>query len=109
MLFYGWSWEVFNNKLYLGTFDASVLLQFAKDFAGQLPPDLQMLANLAPLLSPGADVWETSNGTSWRPINMNGFGSAYNYGIRNMALFDSSLVFMTSNPFNGCAVYQLKQ
>jgi len=110
MNFYCWSMEVFRNKLYVGTFDATLFLRYLKDYTGPLPSQLQTIKALAPILvacDGGADLWETTNGTSWTNDTKTGYSHADNYGLRTMEVFDNSLILGFNNPFDGCEIHAL--
>ena len=110
MNFYCWSMEVYNNKLYLGTFDASVFLRYLNDYTGPLPSQLQQLEPIPchPAdLAFGANLWQSSDGINWSPIALDGLGDEDNYGFRTMQVFDNKLTIGTSNPFEGCQIHQL--
>lgn len=105
---YAWSLEVYNGKLYLGTFDASIFLRYLKDYSGPLPiPELEPYKDILPYLATGADLWQTSDGVHWLPLAINGLGNQNNYGLRNMITYKNSLAIGTSNPFQGCEVHFL--
>jgi len=108
MNFYCWSLEVFDDVLYLGTFDASVFLRYLPAFIGPLPPPLDTLSQGAIdllLLGAGADLWKTKDGLSWSPITLTGFGDPNNYGFRTLKAANGGLYLGTSNPFWGCQVW----
>jgi hypothetical protein len=107
--FYCWSFEVYRGYLYAGTFDASVLLRYIKDYPGPLPagiPQIPQLLISISQLTAGADIWRTSTGTFWTPLTRTGFGDAENYGMRNLKAFSSGLWVATSNPFEGCQLWR---
>ena len=107
--FYCWSLEEYKGYLYAGTFDASVLLRYIKEYPGPLPagiPNIPPLLVSATQLTAGADIWRTSTGTFWTPVTVTGFGDAENYGMRNLKAFSTGLWVGTSNPFEGCQVWK---
>jgi tripartite motif-containing protein 71 len=60
--------EVFNGRLYAGTFNGS----------GANPAN-------------GGQVWRTSNGTDWEPVNTGGFGQISNWAVSSFAVFENYL------------------
>lgn len=80
---YVWQMAVFDNRLFVGTYDASVL-------QGVLP-------------EVGADLWRFDSSDS-PAVNENytGLGDRLNYGIRAMAPLDdqSGMIVGMANPFN---------
>ncbi|MCX5977378.1 MAG: hypothetical protein NTV33_11300, partial [Coprothermobacterota bacterium] len=106
--FYCWSLEVYNDVLYLGTFDASVFLRYLTASVGPLPPPLDTLSQEMIdllLLGAGADLWKTKDGLSWSPVTLTGFGDPNNYGFRTLKAANGGLYLGTSNPFWGCQVW----
>ena len=108
MNFYCWSLEVYDDVLYLGTFDASVFLRYLPAYIGPLPPPLsgltQEMIDLL-MLGAGADLWKTKDGLSWSPVTLTGFGDPNNYGFRTLKAANGGLYLGTSNPFWGCQVW----
>lgn len=108
MNFYCWSFEVYNNKLYAGTFDASTFLRYLKDYTGPVPDALKGVPiELLPYLATGADLWETQDGRNWRPRTINGCGNMNNYGVRIMSVFENNLILGLNNPWEGCEIRTL--
>jgi hypothetical protein len=107
--FYCWSLEEYDGVLYLGTLDLSSLLSclpvelLAETF--DLPQEqmAQMQEKIAPFA--GADLWKTSDGITWEPVSLDGFGNPHNYGFRTMV--SGSLYVGTANPYvgQGCEVW----
>lgn len=52
-------------------------------------------------LTSGAEVWRSSNGTSWSQVNADGFGTANNADVLDMVEFNSELYLSTSNGVTG--------
>lgn len=52
-----------------------------------------------------AQIW-IYNGTTWQRLVGDGFGDAYNLGIRMMALYDNSLIALTYNLKTGCEMWK---
>ncbi|APR80071.1 Hypothetical protein A7982_05418 [Minicystis rosea] len=111
--YYPWTWTLFQNKLYMATFDAS---DTSPDtFAGLLaqPSALDLPPYAVGLLRPYTElVFERyAGGDIWRmdapdkpavPEDTSGFGNRYNYGIRVWVPFEDKgkLYGGTANPFN---------
>jgi len=53
----------------------------------------------------GADLWRSSDGEQWIPIDLNGFGDPNNYGFRTMLTTPEGIVVGTANPYAGCQVW----
>jgi hypothetical protein len=103
---YCWSLVEYKDQLYLGTFDVSIMLKLAKD-AGvpmTMPGVSDTLMNVV-LAGAGADLWRTTDGTSWFPIELLGFNKdPYSYGVRNMVVYNNCLFAGLANPFYGAKV-----
>lgn len=73
---YVWNMEVFQEKLYVGTFNSKTVGPYA-----------------------GAQVWRTADGTSWSKIALpggDGFGESENYGIRSLKVYNDELYVGTA-------------
>jgi hypothetical protein len=107
---YCWSLEVKDGQLYLGTFDLTTMLKLG-DSNGQM---LQQLLGLSPAqvtqvyAGAGGDLYSTWNGYCWKTRTLTGFGNQYDYGFRNIVAAPCGLYFGLSDPFYGCAVWQMK-
>lgn len=55
----------------------------------------------------GADLWKSTDGVHWTPVDLNGFGNANNYGFRTLHTTPGGLVIGTANPYTGCQVWVL--
>jgi hypothetical protein len=128
---YAWDMNVYENCLYVGTFDTTVFilgalqgnpellrlfmslyptrdLRFPKSInaaltSGRFTPTV--LAQLDRQFS-GGDLWKSCDGVVWRPVTLNGFGNPLNYGIREVTPIqgndrDVALAVGTANPFTG--------
>ena len=110
--FNGYFWRMVNhqNSLYLGTFDWSVFLPYARS-----PAMFPWLRNYIDLEGPwriaqtrgGFKLWRSVDGTRWFPVSQTGFGNAYNYGVRTFASTPSGLFVGTANPFGPEVAIQL--
>ncbi|MGQ0793594.1 MAG: hypothetical protein ACT4NX_05830 [Deltaproteobacteria bacterium] len=83
---YTWTMTVFNNQLFVGSFDASILLT----------------GGVQPANNPfGADLLRFTNANSAAtPVTLNGFGNITNYGVRTVFSDGDGLFLGTANPFN---------
>lgn len=98
---YTWTMAVYENQLYVGTFDYSYILTEAPDILltllGIELPDLDLVL---PLPNYGADLWRFPSANSWAfPESMAGAGNYTSYGIRTM-LSDDALYLGMANPMN---------
>jgi hypothetical protein len=90
-----WRMEVFDDRLYVGTYDVATELRRAEDGVG---------AAVAPLA--GFDLWYTTNGTQFVPVDVRGFGDPFGYGVRTLLATPTGLFLGTANPFYGLRVYR---
>ncbi|MFO7154676.1 MAG: hypothetical protein DIU64_006880 [Caldicoprobacter oshimai] len=132
---YCWQLKQFGNKLYLGTWDWSVLLQplfssLVTNNKRVLPAVLPWFINpvniinlareynLKPLLkllksskrnfceNQGFDLYVSENGENWKTVTLDGLGNPYNYGLRNLLPSEDGKLYLgTANPFQGCEVW----
>ncbi|WAM28076.1 MULTISPECIES: hypothetical protein [Myxococcus] len=135
---YTWAFNVYNNDLYLGTFDWSQLALVGLQEAignGPLPPmappelaadvssvedarrahhDYLRLLNIA-LPKPGADLFRFGNrNKSAVAESLRGLGNDTNYGVRTLVSDKKALYVGTANPMNlhpdgGWELLQLKK
>lgn len=82
---YAWSSVVWNDELYLGTFNDGL-------YGGIYDP-------LPVPLDGRAQLWRSSDGLQWSEVVDDGFGSAFNYGIRTMTVADDRLFVGTASNF----------
>ncbi len=47
----------------------------------------------------GFELWRSSDGENWLPVNRQGFGNPYNYGLRTLISTPHGLFLGTANPF----------
>ncbi len=92
-----WRFAVYNNKLYMGTWDwsSSVL-----DISG-LSATETFLANEF-----GTDVYQSSDGIHWSIVTKHGFGVSFNDGSRTIQPTPFGLFVGTMNNSYGCWVYR---
>lgn len=67
----------------------------------QVIPLIRVLANHFG----GADLWRSSDGLHWVPVDLNGLGDPNNYGLRIMEETGEGMIIGTANPFAGCQVW----
>jgi len=75
---YAWSAEVYQDHLYIGTFNTNSVFRFE---------------------NAGCQLWKTSNGENWKKVECpggDGFGEKENYGIRCMAVYNDELYIATA-------------
>jgi hypothetical protein len=53
----------------------------------------------------GADMWVSSDGIHWVPVELNGLNNPNNYGFRTLLSTEDGLYVGTANPFQGCEVW----
>ena len=120
MAFYMWWMEEFNGELYIGTFEPSIFLLYIESFAAYLgleidPQTLGLMTDYFEACSgnpPGADLYVTSNGTSFSPVTLSGFvdengePDPYNYGFRTLKATADGLFAGTANPFFGFQIWK---
>lgn len=125
---YMWQMKIFNNKLYVGTFDCSTAIEptletFLKNadsliklftqpvfeaFVSTLYSNVLSLKNKEDTL--GFDFYVSEDGINFSPICIDGFENPYSYGIRNIFIDDDNNMYLgTANPFQGCEVYKLNK
>jgi hypothetical protein len=99
---YFWRMAEYDGFLYLGTFDWSVMLPYLQR---QEPQDLLQrfgrwagVDNLVTFYG-GFDLFRSPNGETWAPVTTNGFGNAYNFGVRNLVPTPYGLFLGAANPF----------
>jgi len=95
---YAWSMEVFQNQLYVGTFNGMY----------RLFTDVGM----------GCQLWRTSDGKNWSKVSLandltggskDGFGEPENYGIRKMVVYNNELYVGTAANIvlnKGCEIWK---
>lgn len=130
---YIWKMEVYDGKLYVGTFDTSSFLaplnEFVNDetatdewkesvayYASQLCQDYNGFPDGAlecteylKEAEPGFDFYVTEDGVNFETITENGFGDPYNHGLRAFGITNDGLYIGTANPFYGTQVWKLSE
>lgn len=99
---YFWRMESHDGWLYLGTFDWLMMLRYSeqtnwpKPFAAMVQRiGVEKLIDLRG----GAELYRSRDGENWLPVTQQGFGNAYNYGIRTMQSTPYGLAVGCINPF----------
>ena len=101
--FNGYFWRMTHHEgwLYLGTYDASSLIEWinTKQLSKRMSDmfnkiDLEYINN-----NRGFELWRSHDGENWIPVDRKGFGSVYNNGIRNLVSTPEGLFVGTANPF----------
>lgn len=95
-----WRQEIFDNRLYIGTFDDATTLRNGS-------PSVQQF--VAPEL--GFDLWYTSDGAYYFLVDQNGFEDKFNFGVRSLIAPPSTnpsagLFLGTANWFYGLNIYR---
>ncbi len=99
--FAGYIWRMcaHDGWLYVGTFDSSAFLPYARlDERTSKLLDASMIDRYLRARG-GAELWRTQDGRSWTPVTRNGFGNPYNYGFRALVSSPHGLFVGTANPF----------
>jgi hypothetical protein len=99
---YFWRLGVHEGRLYLGTFNWSVLLPYlaVEDARGEAAERLRWVGvDRVAQFDGGFDLWSSADGERWSPVTTNGFGNAYNYGARTVLGTPAGLFVGTANPF----------
>lgn len=128
---YIWKMQVYNGKLYIGTYDASSFLfplnEYANDpnasdkwkeqvdyymnaiadIPGTEPKGLDKCADFLKNADFGFDLYVTEDGIKFDTITTNGFGDKYNHGCRAFGVTNEGLCVGTANPFYGAQVWKL--
>jgi hypothetical protein len=89
---YLWNMEIFQNQLYVGTFNSCY-----RFFINE---------------GTGCQLWRTNDGKSWEKVilpNGDGFGEKHNYGIRRMVVYNDELYVGTATNILhnvGCEIWK---
>lgn len=110
---YMWRFGIYDEKLYVGTFDATTAI---KAVGGMLAEDVvedpmgSLIADLLVICPEGFDLYYTFDGDVWLPASRDGFCDSWNYGVRSFASDPATgdLYLGTANPFFGCQVWKKK-
>ncbi len=134
---YCWQLKEYNNELYLGSWDWSVLIPTIlfslienMDYFKSIIPEnfwnrclghedfcrfiriieciLKIIINTIKTM--GGDLWVSHSGDYWDPISLNGLRNDKNYGIRMLLPSNDGRLYVgTANPYEGCEVWSSKK
>ena len=102
--FNGYFWRMCEHEgwLYLGTFDWSIALLYARRSTWpQVFADLVNELGLEFILEnhAGCDLYRSRDGENWMPVTTSGFQNPYNMGLRTLVSTPYGLFAGTANPF----------
>ncbi len=99
----GYMWRLCEHEgwLYVGTYNSAVFFPFKPVRVPEeilrllkLKDDQELLARYG-----GGHLWRTRDGERFFPVTTNGFGTPFNYGIRQLRSTPYGLFVGTANPF----------
>ena len=100
---YIWAMGVHDGWLYCGSYDWSITLRWARLDATSDPMMRRLMQSIGPetiiAAEGGADLWRSADGENWLPVDRQGFGNPYNWGIRNLVSTPLGLFVGTANVF----------
>jgi hypothetical protein len=92
-----WRMEVYDGRLYVGTFDSSTVLRNKPQTGQAVQPEL------------GADLWYTTDGTFFTAVDQQGFGDKFNFGIRSLVAVPGYGLFVgTANYYYATQIWRGK-
>ena len=99
---YVWRMAIYEDWLYAGTMDWSVILRFSN--LQEKPTNGARIIAAAGVdefidYQGGFELWRTCDGDNWLPVTRRGFGNPFNYGCRNIVPTPHGLFIGTANPF----------
>lgn len=99
---YIWRMGVHDGWLYAGTMDWSNTVRYAQ--LERRSPKIRRLYELIGVENivtqqGGFELWRSSDGENWLPVNRQGFGNPYNYGLRTLVSTPQGFFLGTANPF----------
>jgi hypothetical protein len=99
---YLWKMEVHDDWLYAATMDWSIFLRYI-ELEGKPARVVRILKHVGVenivRNQGGFELWRSYDGENWLPVNKQGFGNPYNYGVRNIVSTPCGLFIGTTNPF----------
>jgi SAM-dependent methyltransferase len=99
---YIWAMAVYDNNLYVGTYNNSVFLWWI-DPRKVSPETHRHLRRIGVEKiverEAGFNLWRSPDGIHWFEVSGDGFGNPYNYGVRTLHGCESGLYVGTANPF----------
>ena len=96
---YPWSMISFDDNLYVGTLHPDPLdINIDRN---------RLIRSSITMVTPSGkgEIWRY-DGTQWEKINNDGFGDAYNIGIRNIKDYKGALIAGTMNLATGCELWR---
>jgi len=99
---YIWCMAEHQGNLYVGTYNSSIFLWWIDP--QRVRPETHRRLRRLPLdrvveREAGFKLWRTPDGIHWFEVSGDGFGNAYNYGVRTLHGCPSGLYVGTANPF----------
>lgn len=99
---YFWRMAVYEDWLYLGTFDWSLMMKYADH--KRWPPWFRGIVSRIGIdeivrRGSGFDFYRSYDGENWLPITTKGFDNPYNYGLRSLTPSPHGFFVGTVNPF----------
>lgn len=89
-----WRQQVFDGRLYVGTFDMSTIWKDDAFLKGLLAPEM------------GGDLWVTTDGAYFTLVDKQGFQDKFNFGFRSFASTPYGLFTGTANFYYGLQIYR---
>ena len=100
---YPWSMEVFEDYLYVGTARLDPIDFIISKPSKNLPFGFLGISVDTPC--GGTQIWRY-DGVEWLKINNDGFGDIYNVGVRELKVYQNSLIGLTMNVKTGCEMWK---
>lgn len=89
-----WRMNVYDGRMYVGTFDASTTLRTIPAMVRYVTPEL------------GFDLWWTADGNYFTLVDQNGFEDEFNFGVRTLMDTPYGLFLGSANDYYGLKIYQ---
>jgi len=89
-----WRQEIYDNRLYVGTFDESTIYRNSPKYAASVKPEL------------GFDLWWSPDGAYFSLVDQNGFEDGYNFGVRSLIATPYGLFLGSANYYYGLEMWQ---
>lgn len=88
-----WRMDIFDGRLYVGTFDDSTVLRLNPSYSSFVAPEL------------GFDLWWTQDGSYYSLVDQNGFQDEFNFGVRTLQNTPYGEFLGAANPYYGLKMY----
>ena len=88
-----WRMDIYDGRLYVGTFDDSTTLRLNPTYTADVTPEL------------GFDLWWTQDGSYYSLVDQNGFEDEYNFGVRTLQDTPYGEFLGAANPYYGLKIY----